>query len=80
MDNSTSYKPIQCAIHDRFELACMRQAIHKVTWSEQGGERTEPLRFLDLDYTQSGEFLLAENQSGERLRLRLDQISCDLPY
>lgn len=80
MENSDSYQPINCEIHDGYELACMRKAIHSVSWCEDDKTFTETLRFLDLEYTQGQEFLIAENKSGTQFRIRLDTITSQLPY
>ncbi len=77
MDN---YKPINCEIHDGYELACMRRAIHQVTWQEDDREFSERLRFLDLEYRAGEEYLIADNQEGEKFRIRLDMITSSLPY
>ncbi len=76
-----SYTPINCEVHDGFELACMRRAIHEVLWRDgEGRVHREKLRFLNLDNSQHEEHLIAENRHGERLRIRLDQIQSRLPY
>jgi len=80
MEHSDSYQPINCEIHDGYELACMRRAVHTLTWQEDESSQKETLRFLDLEYTGGQEFLIAENQSGEKLRIRLDRITTKLPY
>ena len=83
MENSTGYNPIQCAVHDGYELACMRKEIHQVSWKtipESSVEQSDKLRFLDLHYDKEGEFLIAKNQSGECFRIRLDLITSKLPY
>lgn len=80
MHEETKYKPINCELHDGFELACIRQAIHPVTWSVEGKEKTERLRFLDLEYSAEGEFLIAENEQQAQRKIRLDSITSTLPY
>lgn len=75
-----NYKHINCEMHDGYELACMRKAIHEVTWQDDDQSRTEKLRFLDLDYGNKEEHLIAENQAGEKFRIRLDMITSSLPY
>ncbi|WP_027857277.1 Rho-binding antiterminator [Marinobacterium jannaschii] len=78
---NTQYQPINCEVHDGYELACMRHAIHSVTWlDESGTTRQQPLRFLDLENKRGEEYLIAESPSGEQLRIRLDRISSKLPY
>ncbi|MGI1669071.1 MAG: hypothetical protein K6L74_01965 [Neptuniibacter sp.] len=80
MGHSDSYQPINCEMHDGYELACMRRVVHTLTWQEGESSRSETLRFLDLDYTGGQEFLIAENQSGDKFRIRLDRITTKLPY
>lgn len=80
MKNSDSYKPINCEVHDGYELACMRHAVHEVCWHDGTEAFQERLRFLDLECAQGQEYLIAENQTGARYRIRLDQISSSLPY
>jgi Rho-binding antiterminator len=80
MANEQQYTPINCEIHDGYELACMRKAIHNVEWIEQGITHSEKLRFLDLEYSKKGEFLIAENEQKELRKIRLDSISSQLPY
>lgn len=80
MTNDTHYSPINCAIHDCFELACMRKAVHRVEWVYQGEKLSETLRFLDIEYTKDGEYLIAENEQHEPRKIRLDIITSQLPY
>lgn len=74
------YQPIQCELHDGYELACMRRAVHQVSWQDDQGAHQEALRFLDIEISSSVEYLLAENQQGEARRIRLDLIESRLPY
>jgi len=80
MQPSDHYQAISCEIHDGYELACIRRAVHKLSWSDGEHCYTELLRCLDLDCSDGQEFLLAENQSGEKFRIRLDKITSQLPY
>lgn len=74
------YRPINCEVHDGYELACMRCDILTVTWHEANVEQTETLKFIDLDNSHREEHLIAENRQGEKFRIRLDMISSTLPY
>jgi len=74
------YTPINCEVHDGLELACMRRAIHPVSWQENGQSHNEMLQFIDLAIENHEEFLLAENQQGQHFRIRLDMITSSLPY
>ncbi len=80
MHETNSYKPISCEVHDGYELACMRRAIHELIWLDEEGSHRKKLRFLVLDYSGGQEYLVAEEQSGETLRIRLDRITSTLPY
>lgn len=80
MADKQAYQPINCEIHDSYELACMRNAIHLVEWKEDDTAFSQRLRFLDLEYTPEGEFLIAEDHEGNNYRVRLDSISSRLPY
>ena len=74
------YSHINCEVHDGYELACMRNAIHEVSWQQDGKPHTEQLRFLDLDCSNKEEHLIAENREGKKFRIRLDMITSTLPY
>ena len=74
------YQPIQCERHDGYELACMRQAEHIVSWQDDAGEHTETLRFMDIEISNSEEFLIAVTANGEQRKIRLDLITSTLPY
>lgn len=80
MEKQDTYQPINCEVHDGYELACMRRAVHEVTWVDGESTITEQLRFLDLKYTEGNEFLIAETQAGELRSIRLDKITSNLPY
>lgn len=80
MADDNKYQPINCNIHDGYELACIRGAIHEITWSDNGQTLTAKLRFLDLEYSKDGEYLIAENTHRDTLKIRLDSISSTLPY
>lgn len=70
-----SYSPISCINHERLEFAVLRKQ-----WLElevvQGDHRGKK-RMLPLDvYAREGiEWLEAQSESGEKLTIRLDQIS-----
>ncbi|WP_271272618.1 Rho-binding antiterminator [Aliamphritea hakodatensis] len=74
------YQPIQCELHDGYELACMRRAEHIVSWHDDAGEHIETLRFMDIEVSNSEEYLIADTPDGEKRRIRLDLISSSLPY
>jgi Rho-binding antiterminator len=90
MSGDKKYEPMNCEIHDGYELACIRKAIHEVTWLEEGQTVSAKLRFLDIECTQGAEYLIAEKLNTEplisekaqhkTLKIRLDMITSTLPY
>jgi len=71
----TEYKPIQCELHDTFELACMHKLIDQVIWRDDNGQlHRDKLRFMNTATRNGEEFLIATNQSGKQFRIRLDLI------
>lgn len=71
----SEYKPIQCELHDGYELACMRKLIAEVIWRDDSGHiHREKLRYLDIEILRGEEFLIADNREGQQRRLRLDRI------
>lgn len=66
------YRPIACASHERLELAVLKRQ-----WLEvevKAGEHAGHHRLLPLDvYAREGEeWLTAQTEAGEKIRLRLD--------
>ena len=70
------YKPIACALHDEYEIAIMHRQKLTITWCDDSGVSHES-RVLPLDTrVENGEeFLIAEEEGGERLTIRLDRIN-----
>lgn len=68
----SDYRPISCINHERLELAVIKHLWLDV--EVLSGEQSGRCRLLPLDvYAQDGmEWLEAETQAGERVRLRLD--------
>lgn len=75
--SGTGYQPIPCVQHERLEYAVLTRKwlLLNVTAGEHAGRQ----RLLPCDvYTRDGaEWLVAETESGERLRLRLDWLEFD---
>ncbi len=69
------YQPIACASHERLEFAVLRRQWLEVKVIQ--GEHAGQHRLLPLDvYAREGvEWLLAQNEAGEKFALRLDWIS-----
>jgi len=69
------YTPISCVSHERLEFAVLKKQ-----WLEMDvrqGEHAGRQRLLPLDvYAREGvEWLEAQTESGERIKLRLDWLS-----
>jgi Rho-binding antiterminator len=72
----SDYIPIDCALYSEYELAIMRRWRLRIVWKDETGlSHVEMLLPRDLQTRQGEEFLIAESGSGERLEIRLDQIS-----
>jgi Rho-binding antiterminator len=75
--SASGYQPISCVQHERLEFAALTRQwlVLNVTAGEHAGRQ----RLLPCDvYTCDGaEWLEAETESGERLRLRLDWLEFD---
>jgi Rho-binding antiterminator len=72
-----AYRPISCASHERLEFAVLKRQWLEVMVKQ--GEHAGRHRLLPLDvYAREGlEWLEAQTESGEKLKLRLDWISFD---
>ncbi len=71
----SDYKPINCSEYGRYEAAILRRQKLMLSWRDDGNiARMERVRPRDLETKKGEEFLLADTDTGERLRLRLDRI------
>ncbi len=69
------YIPIQCEVHDLYEIACMHRSTGKVVWrDDQDAQQSALLRYLDIKISDHQEYLIAEDDQGMRLEIRLDRI------
>lgn len=72
----SDYTPIDCARYSEYELAILRRWKLRIAWRDEAGlSHVEMLRPCDLQTRHGEEFLIAENSSGEQLKIRLDQIT-----
>lgn len=70
------YKPIDCGLYERYELAIMHGETLLIRWRDANGlNHLERLRPVDLRASQGEEFLHALTESGEKRVLRLDCIA-----
>jgi len=71
----SDYRPIDCSLYSRYELAVMHRQRLRVVWrSGDGIVHMEMLLPIDLRTRDHAEYLLARRQTGEELEMRLDQI------
>lgn len=72
---SDEYRPIPCASHERLEFAVLKREWLDIRVKQ--GEHAGHHRLLPLDvYAHEGvEWLEAQTEAGERLKLRLDWVS-----
>lgn len=74
------YQPVSCGLHSRLELAILRRRTLHLEWHTEAGApmgaATQVGSGIAVDiYTQGGaEWLEVDLITGERLRLRLDQM------
>jgi transcriptional antiterminator Rof (Rho-off) len=74
------YQPVACAFHDVFEIAILRGQGLWARWETPEGEaRAGRLAPLDLRVRDRAEWLLAEDETGAHLELRLDWFSSVQP-
>lgn len=76
----TNYKPIQCELYDRFEIACMHGLTGEVIWQDKNGQRQQDqLRFMTIDIRDGEECLIAAAHNGKQLCIRFDRIQSKPP-
>lgn len=72
----SDYTPIDCDRYSEYELAIMRKWKLRIGWRDARGlTHIETLVPRDLQTRHGEEFLIAETAAGERLEIRLDQIT-----
>lgn len=72
----SDYTPIDCDQYSEYELAILRKWKLRIGWRDDAGlSHVEMLTPRDLQTRQGEEFLIAETAHGERLEIRLDQIT-----
>lgn len=71
----SDYKPIDCELYERYELAIMHREMLLVCWRDTDGlAHLEKLKPIDLRVSDGIEFLYALTESGGERALRLDSI------
>lgn len=72
---ASQYQPINCDLHDYFEIAAMRHQKKHLTYRcETGAVITEEFECLDLNCHDGEEFLLVANIRGQQQEIRLDYV------
>lgn len=72
----SDYKPIDCGLYERYELAIMHRQVLLTCWRGPDGlARLECLKPFDLRVRDGVEFLHALTLTGEERVLRLDSIT-----
>ena len=72
----SDYRPIECGLHSRYELAVMHRMPLTLCWQGSDGlTHLETLLPEDLETRNGEEFLVLRNGAGERLKVRLDHIT-----
>ena len=70
-----SYQPVSCSMHSELELAIMHGKQLKVHFSNADGTLTLTIKPHDvITRKNEGEFLLAYDEAGKPLEIRLDSI------
>lgn len=81
MSNIDRYQAVSCEMHSELELAIMHGKSLIVCYEESnhmGGKHTVYVKAHDLvtrGHSEKGEFLVAMNDSGEIIEIRLDKIT-----
>jgi len=75
MSDDETYTPIDCGVYSEYELAIMHQRRMRLHWQdEEGTDHVESVMPKDLKTEEKREYLLAEQQDGTTLKVRLDHI------
>ena len=69
-----SYTPASCELHSQYELAIMQRQTLRLVWRDPQQTHISTAIPFDLQTKQGQEFLIARDQQGEILQIRLDYI------
>ena len=71
----TSYQPISCDRHSQLELAIMHRQHLQIEFLQAGERLNLTIKPLDIIARKDkGEYLIAENESGQTIEIRLDKL------
>lgn len=78
MSDNDAYRPIPCAVYDGYELAIMHSQQLQVVWRDRDHQHhISKLTPYDLQTRNGAEFLIAGDETGKTVHIRLDYIeSC----
>ena len=69
----TDYTPIDCGLHSAYELAIVHAKRLRIYWRHKNGQlHVEVVKPRDLQTRNHAEYLIAQQQDGAQLELRLD--------
>lgn len=71
----TDYKPIDCDLYSRYELAIMHRRRLRLVWrDDRGTVHLEIYTPMDLRTRSGEEFMAVKDQDGAEREIRLDRI------
>ncbi len=78
--SNDQYTPINCDRHSQYELAIMHRTPLQLVWRDAIGlDHVCTVVPIDLKTEQGEEFLLAQDHTGQAIRIRLDRIMTAQP-
>lgn len=70
------YIPIDCALHDEYEIAVMHKKSLQIKWLDENGQQhTEKVLPKDVLVKNKEEFLVANTSDNREICIRLDRIA-----
>lgn len=70
------YIPIDCALHDEYEIAVMHKKPLQIKWLDENGQQhTEKVLPKDVLVKNKEEFLVANTSDNREICIRLDRIT-----
>ncbi|MHB1512128.1 MAG: transcriptional antiterminator, Rof [Acidiferrobacter sp.] len=70
-----AYRPIACALQDRFERAAITGTALTVAWRDGARYIQDQVRVLDLETSRGAEYLHFRDSRGAHHRIRLDYVT-----
>ncbi len=76
-----TYIPIDCSLHDTYEIAIMHKQQLNLKWKDEAGNRFEEVVLpVDIEVKNGEEHLLVKSGHSSAIqRIRLDRIVASLP-